>query len=73
MRGCAGCSARDAAIRRQMVYIRRLERKLGDVADACREIIVNADNRMEAGGIPRAAWSYLKAARETAAEIASRL
>jgi hypothetical protein len=56
-----------------MVYIRRLERKLGDVADACREIIVNADNRMEAGGIPRAAWSYLKAARETAAEIASRL
>lgn len=77
---CARCAALQAENRRLQAQVKRLEERIRRIlaavknaAAAAAGIDDEAAKRMEAGGLPRAAWSYLKGTRATARALARKL
>jgi uncharacterized protein YukE len=77
---CGRCAALQAENKRLRARVQQLEQRIQrilravrDAAAAARGIDAEAAKRMAGGNTPRAAWSYLKASRETARALGRKI
>ncbi len=77
---CARCAALQAENRRLQAHVKRLEERIRRILAAVRQVAIaaaeidsEAGKRMEAGGLPRAPYAYLKGTRATARALARKL
>ena len=77
---CGRCAALQAENRRLQAQVKRLEERIRRIlaavknaAAAAAGIDDEAAKRMDHGGLPRAAWSYLKGTRAAARALARKI
>ncbi len=66
---CKGCAKRDRIIKAQRREIERLRRIIERAVKMCASIAIDARDKMQAGNLPRAAWSYERRGYEVAKAV----